>query len=160
MIIGEKIPLDESERWFVPALVRFPQMPRLGAKPDRVVPFCVDTGAINTALHPRDVARLQVPRSSGAQLDIAGIGGTRPYFEEEAELVFSDQRWLFDFVVGYKIMLHIDATATPLSKEDATLPSLLGMDILKDWCLDPSRPHLRCQPLKWDYRRRATEAWR
>ena len=99
----------------------------------------LDTGADASVLMPADARMLSVPfqRLEGGQ-KCGGIGGTAFTFFEEALLIFRDEEFVFTYQLPE---FGIMAYSTSMTR----IPSLLGRDVLNDWCLtiDPTHDILR-----------------
>jgi hypothetical protein len=107
-------------------------LPRLGIS--NGVLFCIDTGADESVLMPRDARRLRVDAD---QLTVggtgSGIGGDVRLYREHAVLEFTDPgvvRYVYD------LRLNILTEARSLH----VMPSLLGRDIINRWRIDYNPP--------------------
>ena len=133
------------------------KVPRLNA--EGTFHFLVDTGADNTSLHLRDAVSLlstRVMRGTykkiwgmlrkrflllGNPTPIDGVGGTATYLQEPAQIIFTHvdgtrQGFLFD--------LDIVKPANWGSRrfqQQLELPSLLGMDILRQYRMSMEYPN-------------------
>lgn len=108
--------------------------------------FRVDTGADHTSIHPRDANRLRVPFHLLANtVSLRGIGGSQLYYWQPATLAFSSGGETFVYSVELAI-------AAP-SEYNATLPSLLGQDVLRHWQMlhAPARNRLEFESLHADF---------
>jgi hypothetical protein len=100
------------------------------------VPFVIDTGSETTCLHPADaVARMRIDpdtlRSSvgwRAQAERIGVGGTASYFLLPCLLTFTHTN-------GTTQTLEIVIEAAQLTSLNATLPSVLGWDVLQHFAM-------------------------
>ena len=121
-------------------------IPRFGVQ--AVVNFLVDTGADVTCLHPKGGIPARIPFDRlGNPASSRGIGGRSDYFVERAVLSFRDAsgRPIYE----YDVNLYV---GKPRDVSDR-IPSLLGQDVLKRWCLvhDPAADVLEIQPRDADY---------
>ena len=95
----------------------------------RTIPFLVDTGADRTTLMPNDAVLLGLDFSLLKETqDTYGVGGSAECYVERAIVIFDDQDkgW-----IAYQILVGI---IKPESNYNAaSLPSLLGRDILNYW---------------------------
>jgi hypothetical protein len=108
-------------------------IPRLGIAGN--VSFLLDTGADRTSLMQLDGARLSIDYGKLANLTVAtGLGGQSNLFIEPAIVAFLDSGARL-CVYSIDLLLHEPAPAT------ATLPSLLGRDILRHWIVVCDQPH-------------------
>lgn len=114
-------------------------LPRLGLRGD--ISFLVDTGADKTVLMPLDATRLGVDYTMlSDSVDTLGIGGVAHNYLEPAVLLFSERGKALRV---YSLDVHISTPAPDI----ATIPSLLGRDIISHWCItfDHSRNRLRAE---------------
>ena len=113
--------------WYGPAVRGKVFVPRLARGGE--VWFRVDTGADFTCLHPNDSGALRIPfdlLDADRSFIGYGVGGGNTFFIESAQLVFDDDDWGFEVrTIGLRI-------AAP-NPANASLPSLLGLDILNHW---------------------------
>ena len=99
-------------------------LPRLNIQGD--VEFLVDTGADSTIIHPLDGQKLGVPFGElQGEIVSVGIGGSHPYFPEDAILLFEDDVRLRQ----YRCEVLIGKPSDILNR----LPSLLGRSLLNHW---------------------------
>jgi hypothetical protein len=107
-------------------------LPRLGKHSN--ISFLIDTGADTTVLSPIDAKKLGINYSKLLHPeDSVGIGGTNRCFREDALVAFAgDNRVLF----VHKIRLAILEPKPAI----ASIPSLLGRDILNKWRITYDRP--------------------
>ena len=71
-------------------------LPRLNIQGD--IEFLVDTGADSTIIHPSDGQRLRMPfEELQSEISSVGIGGSQPYFTEDAVLLFEDDARLSEY---------------------------------------------------------------
>lgn len=100
------------------------------------VPFLIDTGAMTSTLHPRDVLsrlglspdRLATPEEWDRRSTSVGIGGTAMHLVEPARLEFSrDDRSVR--------ALEQDIEIAQLTDVNDYLPALLGWDVLRHFRL-------------------------
>ena len=92
----------------------------------------IDTGAASTALHPRDWEKIVPPeqwQALPADVSLMGIGGTRAYARQEAQL------YVFDQDTSYWQQCRVDSVlmghrvfGEPVH---ASVPSIMGMDVLR-----------------------------
>ena len=113
----------------IEARVAFPDFD-LAAK----ILFLLDTGAETTLLMPRDARRLGIDfgRLTPSFDLVSGVGGAIRLYRADASLIFSDDENAY----VYQATLAI---AEP-NPDAATLPSLLGRDILNRWLLRYEAP--------------------
>lgn len=106
-------------------------LPRLNIQGE--VEFLVDTGADSTIIHPLDGQKLGVPfEELQNEIVSVGIGGSHPYFPEDAILLFEDDARLRQ----YRCEVLVGQPSDILNR----LPSLLGRSLLNHWRMvyDPS----------------------
>ncbi|HTQ13041.1 MAG TPA: retropepsin-like aspartic protease [Rhizomicrobium sp.] len=118
--------------------------PRLGAR--GLVSFLVDTGADATIFMPTDCRKMGVDFRTLRDPTVSrGIGGEAREFQELATLSFSDQTYVYTYV------LKKSAIAEP-TQGNPDIPSLLGRDILHKWRFVMERRANRVEftPLAWD----------
>ena len=114
-------------------------IPRLGIT--GWVNFLVDTGAINTCLHPYAGRRLRIPFDElRAPHSAIGIGGSQAYYQEPALVMLTDS----DGEHRFRITLSI-AKPQPLTPSNPRpiinrIPSLLGRDVLNRLRIDYDHP--------------------
>ena len=100
-------------------------VPRLGRQAD--VEFLVDTGAQSTLLHPDALALLRISPNADVFRQQAttsrGLGGRHSHFIDACDLFLPNHDGVYD-----RLTLPI-RFARP-SATNATLPSLLGSDVL------------------------------
>jgi hypothetical protein len=119
--------------------------PRFGAR--GLVSFLIDTGADGTVMMPADTKKLGVNFGSLRNPTTSeGIGGAANGFNEQAVLSFSDNHYVYAYLITIEI-------SSP-TKNNHRFPSLLGRDLLDQWrlVLDPSRKIINLTPRKWDLR--------
>ena len=122
---------DHRGRAFVRCQLDIPRLSVTG-----VVEFRVDTGADRTSLHPGASTFLGVPfeRLETRNTRVAsGLGGQITYFQEPAQLLFEDD------VEGLERVDVNLLIAEPILR-NATLPSLLGLDVLHHWRMNFDPP--------------------
>ena len=130
---------DHRGRAFVRCRLDIPRLNITG-----VVEFRVDTGADRTSLHPGASAFLGIPFDRLEMQNAraaSGLGGRIIYFQEPAQLLFDDDtRGLETRDVDLLI-------AEPILR-NASLPSLLGLDVLNLWRMnfDPRNDLLQFFP--------------
>lgn len=98
------------------------------------IDFLVDTGSTDTYLHPQDAkirlgiapARLATPQSWPNHRSTTGIGGTVTCYVAPAVYVFRHDD-------GCTRRITHEIHIAPPAVTNATLPSLLGMDILSQF---------------------------
>jgi len=94
--------------------------------------FILDTGALFSILHPRDVDLLDLDfdRTFHGRQAVGGggIGGTAMYYEEEARLSFDHTD---DTRTHYILPVNV---ALP-TQANAEYPSILGMDFISNFRL-------------------------
>ncbi|MBI4311900.1 MAG: retroviral-like aspartic protease family protein [Chloroflexi bacterium] len=113
---------------------------------DGRVKFRVDTGADRTSIHPRDARNLALPfHLLRNPVPLQGIGGAPTYYWQPAYLTFTGGSETF----GYRLQV---AVAAPI-QSNATLPSLLGQDILRHWQMlhAPARSRLEFESFHADF---------
>ena len=98
-----------------------------------LVPFVVDTGATHTSIHARDAIRLLRippealdPTSWPVSAISTGVGGTASYLIRPAEFMFAHD----DATDGVEL-IQSDVQLGALDDPTASLPSLLGWDVLQ-----------------------------
>jgi hypothetical protein len=119
--------------------------PRLGLR--GLVSFLVDTGADGSVLMPADSKKLGVNfRSLRNPTTSQGLGGDAKGFTERTFLSFSDNRYVYSYLLDVEI-----AAST---RHNQRFPSLLGRDILSQWrsVVEPSRGIITFNPRQWDLR--------
>ncbi len=108
--------------------------------------FLIDSGADGSVLMPTDAKQLGIDHGAlGKAVTSTGIGGFAHGFEEVGVLSFSDD----DFVYSWLIQdLEI---ARPM-RGNLRFPSLLGRDVLGQWrlVLDRPRDKITGTPRTWD----------
>ena len=118
---------DAAGRPYVAAQVYLPRLERV----PRHLELLVDTGADVTSLHPMDC--MGIPYEALRDLsETGGVGGAAGYYSEDAFVVFDDGE------ITHIYSMRVDI-AVP-SRDNATLPSLLGQDILRHWRVIHDRP--------------------
>ena len=101
-------------------------LPRLGKSGN--VSFIFDTGADTSLLMPLDAQRMGIDYGMlENEASSLGVGGESKNCIELAYLSFVGD----DALYGYEIKLHICKPAEELM----TIPSLLGRDIIDQWCV-------------------------
>lgn len=106
----------------------------------------LDTGADASCLHPADAIRAGVPFNDlRNRARYSGIGGSSPYFREQALLLFDDEEQTHIYQLNLLI-------AEP-NESNGTLPSLLGRDVINRWRIeyDPTNNRLECTARSADY---------
>ena len=101
------------------------------------VRFRIDTGADNTCLHPEASDDLRIPfdlLDPERVITGYGVGGENRFFLESAQLVFDDDE------LGYEVRTINLWIAEP-SSANASLPSLLGMNVLHHWRMNFDPPN-------------------
>ena len=118
---------DVAGRPYVAAQVYFPRLERA----PRNLEFLVDTGADVTSLHPVDCVGMPYEELRDLS-ETGGVGGVAGYYSEDAFVVFDDGE------ATHIYSMHVDI-AVP-TRDNASLPSLLGQDILRHWRVIHDRP--------------------
>ena len=126
---------------WLPTLVRLPAYSLL----TRINMF-IDTGAVSTALHPRDwekIVPLEQWEALPADVSLVGIGGARAYARQEVQLYVFDQdtgSWqqcrIDSILLGHRIQGESVSASTP---------SILGMNILRRCTLTYDGPSSRAE---------------
>lgn len=99
-------------------------LPRLNVQGE--VEFLVDTGADSTIIHPPDGQKLGIPFGElWSGVVSVGIGGSHPYFSEDALLLFEDETRLRQY--------RCEVLISKPSDSPNSLPSLLGRSLLNHW---------------------------
>lgn len=99
----------------------------------------IDTGADATCLHPPDAIRAGIPfERLRHRTGFGGIGGSSPYFREQALLLFDDN--------ALTRIYRLDLLIAEPNEFNKTLPSLLGRDVINRWWMDydPANDRLEC----------------
>ncbi len=113
---------------------------------DGRIDFRVDTGADYTSIHPFDARNLGLPfHLLRNPVSLQGIGGAPIYYWQPAYLTFTGDGETF----GYRLQIAIAAP----NRANATLPSLLGQDVLRHWQMlhAPARNRLEFESLHADF---------
>jgi hypothetical protein len=107
--------------------------PRLGVAGN--ISFLADTGADRTTIMQMDGARLGVDYSRLANSSQAvGTGGISQLFRENAVLAFLDQ--------GVRLCIYdLEILIQQPMPALATVPSLLGRDVIQNWIFVCDKPH-------------------
>lgn len=110
-------------------------LPRLRLR-DAQVTFLVDTGASRCFLSSTDAARLgMTPGSLSGEAVVFGLGGSEACYVEQGYIAFrdEDERLIHYYAVDLLISRRPASLAGPAPI--GSVPSLIGMDILRDWRL-------------------------
>ena len=114
---------DTSGRPYMEGHVLLPRLGKSG-----YVSFIFDTGADTSLLMPLDGQRMGIEFGKlEDEVSSLGIGGESRNCVESAHLTFVGDQILY----AYTIKLHICKPAVELM----TIPSLLGRDIIDQWCV-------------------------
>lgn len=108
-------------------------LPRLRVR-DAQVTLLVDTGASRCLLNSTDAARLGIaPGSLGGEAVVFGLGGSEVCYVEQGYIAFraEDERLIHYYAVDLLISRRAAPRGGPAPS--GTVPSLIGMDILRDW---------------------------
>ena len=108
---------------------------------DDEVNFLVDTGAVNTCLHPFDAGFVGFPFSELRDpFTMAGVGGSQSYYREPAQVIVNDSDGERTFDITLSIARPQEPT--PLNPRPVVnlLPSLLGRDVLNRLRIDYDHP--------------------
>jgi predicted aspartyl protease len=135
---------DTTTTPFVEASVHLPRLDLRG-----YVSFLLDTGASGTVLMPTDSKKLSIGFDLLKNAKISRtVGGPAKGYMENAVLAFLDRDT--KKIYAYDIDIQIFEP----TRDNATLPSLLGRDVLNCWRLVIDYPKLKCDctPRKWDFR--------
>jgi len=122
-----------------PAVQAYCYLPRLNR--GRKVDFLIDTGAAGTCLHGGYALGLQSYMQENTIGTICGIGGSRPYFQERAILVFTDDKAHpvpCRTALGVQKILPEDIAKDP---DILRMPCVLGRDVLNRWEFRYDVPH-------------------
>lgn len=134
---------DTSGRPFIEAKLYIPSF-----SVEVRISFLVDTGADTTSLLPADSAiiGLELDKLPLARGGCVGIGGEIACREVEAVVLFTDDTYLYSYIVTLSVI-------PPCVGLDNT-PSLLGRDVIDNWAMtyDPSKGRLEFVVRKWDLR--------
>ena len=130
---------DHRGRAFVRCRLDIPRLNISG-----VVEFRMDTGADGTSLHPGASAQLGIPFDRlevRNALVASGLGGQIIYFQEPAQLLFDDDARGLE-------RCDVDLLIAEPTLRNASLPSLLGLNILNRWRMnfDPRNDLLQFFP--------------
>jgi predicted aspartyl protease len=129
---------------YLEAYVTFPRLKRRG-----FVSLLVDTGADGTVLMPADGMKLNVDYKVLTNPTISqGVGGVAKSFSEQAVLAFSDNRYVYSYLLDIQLLAP--------TRQNHHLPSLLGRDILNQWrgVIDYGQRRLAFTPRQWDLRQK------
>lgn len=110
-------------------------LPRLRVR-DAEVTFLVDTGASRCFLNSTDAARVGIePDSLGGETIVFGLGGSEACYVEQGYIAFraEDERLIHYYAVDLLISHRAQSLGGPALI--GTVPSLIGMEILRDWRL-------------------------
>ena len=136
MIIGQ------FDDWGGPILRAGLLIPRFGIS--RQVNFLVDTGAINTCLHPNDGQYIHIPFDElRAPQSSIGIGGSQPYYQEPAVIILTDSDGEHRFPIILSIAKPQSITPSDPDPIINRIPSLLGRDVLNRLRIDYHYPAAR-----------------
>jgi hypothetical protein len=133
---------DTTTTPFIEASVHLPRFGLWG-----YVSFLADTGASSTVLMPLDSKKLGINFNKLINPKISRtVGGPAKGYMEESILGFLDKDK--GRIYAYNTELQIFAP----TRDNATLPSLLGRDILNRWrvLIDFPRKSVECLPITWD----------
>ena len=133
MIVGR---FDARGRPILRARLRVPRF-----NVDDEVNFLVDTGAVNTCLHPFDAEFIGFPFAELRDpFDMAGVGGSQSYYREPAQVILNDS----DGDRTFDITLSVASPQLPTPSNPRPvvnrLPSLLGRDVLNRLRMDYDYP--------------------
>ena len=141
MIIGR---FDARGRPILRARLRVPRF-----NVDDEVNFLVDTGAVNTCLHPLDAEFIGFPFDElHDPFTMVGVGGSQSYYRELAQVIVNDSNG--DRTFDITLSIAKPQTPTPSNPRPVVnlIPSLLGRDVLNRLRIDYDYPagRLRCFP--------------
>ena len=135
---------DTTTTPFIEASVHFPRLDIRG-----YVSFLLDTGASGTVLMPADTRKMSIGFGLLRNPKISRtVGGLAKGYMEEAVVAFLDKDT--KNIYAYEIEIQIfEPTAN-----NATLPSLLGRDVLNAWRMVIDYPGKKCEctPRAWSFR--------
>jgi len=129
---------------YLEAYVTFPRLELRG-----FVSLLVDTGADSTVLMPVDGMKLSIDYKVLTNPTMSqGIGGVARSFSEKAVLAFSDNRYVYSYLLDIQLLAP--------ARQNHRLPSLLGRDVLNQWrgVIDYDRRRLAFTPRRWDLRQK------
>ncbi len=135
---------DTTTTPFVEASIHLPRFGLWG-----YVSFLADTGASGTVLMPTDAKKLAINFNKLKNPKISRtVGGPARGYLEQAVLSFLDQD--SNRIYAYNAEIQIFEP----TRDNATLPSLLGRDVLNRWrvLIDFPRRNVECTPFTWDFR--------
>jgi hypothetical protein len=135
---------DTTTSPFIEASVHFPRLQLWG-----YVSFLADTGASGTVLMPLDSKKLAINFNQlKNRKSSRTVGGPADGYMERGVLGFLDEH--IHKIYAYEIEIQI---FTP-TRDNATLPSLLGRDVLNQWrvVIDFQNKAFECTPRTWNFR--------
>ncbi len=130
---------DTTKRPYVEGRLSIPSLKLNGD-----ISFCFDTGADSMLLTPMDAQKLGVDYSTlASHTTMNGVGGAGPAFLEKGLVTF---RGTDGTLYVYEIQITIAAP----NPQIATVPSLLGRDVINCWHVNyhPEADILECHPLR------------
>ena len=112
-------------------------LPRFKLNTD--ISFLLDTGATLTVLMPMDGSKIGLDYSKLLNPEMShGVGGEARNFMEDALVTFADDQL---GIATYKIRLMVAEPTT----DNASIPSLLGRNIVNRWKLNYHPQALQCE---------------
>jgi predicted aspartyl protease len=119
--------IGESNLGFISAILIIPSL-----HINDPIRFYVDTGASGTVIANKDAERLGIDKTSLKPLDVHGIGGkAKCYLLPKSMLVFRFSDCMHIEYLNNAMVLD----SSPRQRQNFNTPSLLGVDILKNYSI-------------------------